>query len=175
MGSALTTHARRLLAQLAGAWQPRVAAAAECRLPFFFYGTLKPGGVNYEHYRLAEAVVDTAPATLDRAALYTDGTYPFVAMLPDATARDLVQGFVMTLADAEYARLLGEIDDLEDYRPGAPVEESWLVRRVATVRLATGERVEAWMYEAGPRVSAQIAAGELTRITSGDWPNDETV
>jgi gamma-glutamylcyclotransferase (GGCT)/AIG2-like uncharacterized protein YtfP len=148
----------------------RVAAAAERRLPFFFYGTLKPGGVNYLRYHLAEALVGEVPATLDRAALYTDGTYPVVLLLSDARPSDQVQGFLMTLADAVYTRLLSELDDLEEYHPNAPLEQSWFVRRVTAVRLASGAQVEAWMYEAGPRVAAQIAAGELTRIDSGDWP-----
>src|SRR5262245_35221738 len=94
----------------------------EGRLPFFFYGTLKPGGVNYKRYRLAEAVVGEAPATLERAALYTDGTYPFAVLSPDASVSEQVYGFVMTLADGEYERLLVELDALEEYRPGAPLE-----------------------------------------------------
>jgi gamma-glutamylcyclotransferase (GGCT)/AIG2-like uncharacterized protein YtfP len=145
-------------------------AAAERRLPFFFYGTLKPGGVNYLRYQLAEALIGEVPATLDSSALYTDGTYPVAVLLDDARASDCVRGFLMTLADSEYTRLLGELDDLEEYRPDTPLEQSWFVRRVAAVRLADGAHVEAWMYEAGPRVVAQIAAGELTRIDSGDWP-----
>ena|GEM_PF-747956 len=169
MSSDLITRARRWLTQLIGR-RVRVAAAAERRLPFFFYGTLKPGGVNYLRYRLAEALVGEVPATLDRAALYTDGTYPVVVLLADARASDQVQGFLMTLADAEYTRLLGELDDLEEYRPDAPLEQSWFVRRVAVVRLSSGAQVEAWIYEAGPRLAAQITAGELTRIDSGDWP-----
>jgi gamma-glutamylcyclotransferase (GGCT)/AIG2-like uncharacterized protein YtfP len=172
MRSDLITLVRRLLTQIVGR-RVRVAAAAERRLPFFFYGTLKPGGVNYLRYQLAEVLVDELPATLDRAALYTDGTYPVAMLLADARPSDQVQGFLMTLADAEYARLLGELDDLEEYRPDAPLEQSWFVRRVAAVRLSSGALVDAWMYEAGPRVAAQIAAGALTRIDSGDWPITE--
>lgn len=172
MRSALIGRARRLTARFSGRVRPPRAVAAEAQLPFFFYGTLKPGGVNYLRYRLAEATVDETPALLERAGLYTDGTYPFVAEPQDAGANDQVRGFVMTLAEDQYDRLLVELDDLEQYRPGAPLEQSWFVRRATTVLLATGERVEAWLYEAGPSVREQILAGRFTRITSGDWPID---
>ena len=142
------------------------------QLPFFVYGTLKPGSINYKRYNLAEATVSELSATLDRAALYTDGIYPFVLLLDDARPDDQVQGFVLTLADAHYPRLLRELDDLEEYDPDALPEQSWLVRRVIHVRLASGAAVETWIYLAGPAVTAQIKAGKLTRVTSGDWPID---
>ena len=144
----------------------------ERRLPFFFYGTLKPGGVNYARYRLSEVTLSETPATLERGALYTDGTYPFVVVSDDASADEQVLGFLMTLADDHYARVLIELDDLEAYLPDAPIEQSWFVRQVSPVVLEGGERVEAWVYVAGPAVAAQIAGGELSRIDSGDWPID---
>ncbi|CAA9358585.1 MAG: hypothetical protein AVDCRST_MAG93-7511, partial [uncultured Chloroflexia bacterium] len=47
------------------------------QLPFFVYGTLKPGESNYVAY-LEGCCVTTRSAIMRNAALFSDGLYPYL-------------------------------------------------------------------------------------------------
>jgi gamma-glutamylcyclotransferase (GGCT)/AIG2-like uncharacterized protein YtfP len=136
-------------------------------LPFFVYGTLKRGESNYAPF-LAGRTTSEQPATLPGAALYSEGAYPYMVVAADLVepSDDSVQGMVMTVDAAEYASLLPQIDMLEDYIPGDPLNE--YERVVCTVQTPAGP-LEAWAYVAAPRVLEAIRRGGFRKLAGGVW------
>jgi gamma-glutamylcyclotransferase (GGCT)/AIG2-like uncharacterized protein YtfP len=135
-------------------------------LPFFVYGTLKRGEPNYARY-LAGHTIAEVPATLPAAALYTAGPYPFLVQTPGLVAPgDHVYGSLVTIRPAEYATIVGHLDDLEGYRPGA--ESNLYERVVITVHTAGGPQ-EAYLYIAGTAIEQEIRAGLLYKVVGGNW------
>ena len=129
-------------------------------LPFFVYGTLRPGEVNHGHF-LRGRTLREEPALLTGAVLYDGPDYPYAVEEPGGT----VAGELVTARPEAYARLLAELDRLEEYRPGDPHN---LYERVAR-EVAVGDgSAYAWVYVAAPSVAAGLrAAGTL--IGGGDW------
>jgi gamma-glutamylcyclotransferase (GGCT)/AIG2-like uncharacterized protein YtfP len=139
-------------------------------LPFFVYGTLKRGEPNYARY-LAGHTIAEVPATLPAAALYTTGPYPFLVQTPDLIkADDTAHGTLITIRPAEYATVVGQLDDLEGYRPGA--ESNLYERIVITVQTASGPQ-EAYVYIAGATTEQEIRAGLLYKVAGGNWHSGE--
>lgn len=136
------------------------------RYPFFVYGTLKGGESNYERY-LAGRTREEIPASLDGAALYTAGPYPFLIREPGPAAPgDCVVGVLVSLIDATYDETLVGLDSLEDYvadRTGNMYE-----RVVTEVLTAEGPRT-AYVYVAGVEAAAAIHAGRMRKIIDGNW------
>lgn len=143
-------------------------------LPFFVYGTLRPGEPN--HALLLHGRTHTEePGRLADAVLYDGPGYPYAVAEPDGGT---VTGDLVTVPPHAYAELLTALDQLEEYAPGAPHNLYERVAREVT-RAADGTRVRAWVYLAAPRVAARLRA-RGTRIEGGDWlarrdpPHDRT-
>ncbi|WP_045557424.1 gamma-glutamylcyclotransferase family protein [Streptomyces sp. FxanaA7] len=164
-------------------------------LPFFVYGTLRPGEPNHDLFLRGRTVAEE-PARMRGMALYDGPGYPYaVESLADADgdgdgdgggdgggggAGDRagdgagrgrggtgeVSGEIVTAAPEEYAELLGVLDQLEEYAPGDPANLYERVERPAT--LADGTVVRAWVYVAAPAVAAGLRARGKP-IESGDW------
>lgn len=135
-------------------------------LPLFVYGTLKPGGANYRNY-LAGCTLVEQPAILRRAALFTDGRYPYLVTDPALVEpRDQVHGILVEVAPSRYPDTLRRIDWLEDFKPHSPW--SLYLRTSTFVELAEGTG-EAWLYEAGAWITASVRAGGLRKIPDGVW------
>ncbi|WP_314221546.1 gamma-glutamylcyclotransferase family protein [Streptomyces zaehneri] len=158
-------------------------------LPFFVYGTLRPGEVNHD-LLLRGRTLREEPARLAGAVLYQGPGYPYAVEEPGGT----VAGELVTPLPRAYARLLAELDRLEEYVPGDPrnlyerVEREVAVTATATATAtaATGadgdadeERegaalrgggpvVRAWVYVAAPAVADRLRARGKP-IESGDW------
>ncbi|MDX2676940.1 gamma-glutamylcyclotransferase family protein [Streptomyces sp. NY05-11A] len=134
-------------------------------LPFFVYGTLRPGEVNHDAF-LRDRTLREEPARLGGAVLYDGPGYPYVVEQPGAAGASVV-GELVTALPAAYARLLAELDRLEEYRPGDPRN---LYERVE--RAVLGEDgstpVRAWVYVAAPAVAARLRARGKP-IEGGDW------
>ncbi|MER6785613.1 gamma-glutamylcyclotransferase family protein [Streptomyces sp. NPDC000658] len=135
-------------------------------LPFFVYGTLRPGEVNHD-LLLRGRTLREEPARLPGALLYDGPGYPYAVEAPgeaDAT----VSGELVTARPEEYARLLADLDRLEEYAPGDPRN---LYERVAreVVRVDGAVPVRAWVYVAAPAVAAGLRARGKP-IGGGDWP-----
>ncbi|MFE3030608.1 gamma-glutamylcyclotransferase family protein [Streptomyces canus] len=133
------------------------------RLPFFVYGTLRPGEANHDLF-LRGRVRSEEPGRLTGALLYDGPGYPYVVEVPDGGP---VFGELVTADPKEYDELLATLDELEEYAPGDPRN---LYERVAreVVRVADGTAVRAWVYVAAPSVAARLRThGKL--IESGDW------
>ena len=132
------------------------------RLPFFVYGTLRPGEVNHGLF-LRGRVRCEEPGRLADALLYDGPGYPYAV---EETGGVVTGVLVTPLADV-YAELLVVLDELEEYRPGDPRN---LYERVTreVIRTADGTSARAWVYVAAAPVAARLRArGEL--IESGDW------
>ncbi|MFF0778928.1 gamma-glutamylcyclotransferase family protein [Streptomyces sp. NPDC003720] len=130
-------------------------------LPFFVYGTLRPGGRNHGLFLRGRTEREEA-GRFAGAALYEGPGYPYAVEEPGGT----VSGELVTASARSYAALLAELDRLEEYVPGDPRN---LYERVARpVERPDGGTTRAWVYLAAPAVAARLRAGGR-RITSGDW------
>ncbi|MEU9152354.1 gamma-glutamylcyclotransferase family protein [Streptomyces sp. NPDC048417] len=132
-------------------------------LPFFVYGTLRPGEINHDLF-LRGRTVSEEPGRLPGAVLYDGPGYPYAVEEPGAD----VCGELVTAHPESYDRLLLELDELEECVPGDPRGLYVRVER-DVVRRRDGAAVRAWVYLAGAAVAAELrAAGR--RVEGGDWP-----
>ena len=131
-------------------------------LPFFVYGTLRPGEANHDLF-LRGRIRAEEPGRLPGALLYDGPGYPYA--VEEAGAGE-VSGELVTALPESYGPLLAELDRLEEYVPGDPRN---LYERVARDVVRTdGTAVRAWVYLAAPGVAARLRArGRL--IEGGDW------
>ncbi|NJP05269.1 MAG: gamma-glutamylcyclotransferase [Chloroflexaceae bacterium] len=130
-------------------------------LPIFVYGTLKPGYEN--HDMIVRSVIKQEPAVLHRAALYTQGAYPFLVQVDDLCEHeDCVKGLLMLLSSGHYAEQLAQMDELEGTVYGL------YERILVTVETSTGLQ-QSWCYTAGPKVLQAIRTGRLVKVNSGVW------
>ncbi|MFE4579135.1 gamma-glutamylcyclotransferase family protein [Streptomyces chartreusis] len=134
------------------------------RLPFFVYGTLRPGEPNHDLF-LRGRVRAEEPARMEGALLYDGPGYPYV--VEEVGGGGVVHGDLVTARPEEYPALLTALDLLEEYAPGDPRS---LYDRVAreVLRETDGTAVRAWVYVAAPAVAARLRA-RGTPIASGDW------
>jgi gamma-glutamylcyclotransferase (GGCT)/AIG2-like uncharacterized protein YtfP len=100
----------------------------EEKLPFFVYGTLRPGQSNF--YLLDGRTQRIRPAYVDDYTLYCLGTYP--SMLPSDAPHARVYGELITPMPHRYQAVMQALDRLEDYDPANP-DVSWYYRIAHTV------------------------------------------
>jgi gamma-glutamylcyclotransferase (GGCT)/AIG2-like uncharacterized protein YtfP len=130
-------------------------------LPFFVYGTLRPGEPNHDLYLRGRTLAEE-PGRLPRAVLYDGPGYPYAVEQPGGEVR----GELVTARPDAYGELLAALDRLEEYVPGDPCN---LYERVARpVLRGDGTLVRAWVYLAAPPVAARLRTCG-TRIEDGDW------
>jgi gamma-glutamylcyclotransferase (GGCT)/AIG2-like uncharacterized protein YtfP len=130
-------------------------------LPFFVYGTLRPGEPNHDLFLRGRTAVEE-PGRLPDAALYDGPGYPYAVERPGGEVR----GELVTARPEAYEDLLAALDRLEEYVPGDP--RNLYVRVARDVVRADGSAVRAWVYLAAPRVAARLRTAG-TRIEGGDW------
>ncbi|KAB1146287.1 gamma-glutamylcyclotransferase [Streptomyces luteolifulvus] len=131
------------------------------RLPFFVYGTLRPGEHNHDAF-LRGRTRSEEPARLDGAVLYDGPGYPYAVPEPAG----VVTGEVVSARPERYGELLRDLDHLEDYASGDPGNLYERVEREVT--RTDGTVLRAWVYLAAPAVAARLRVhGRL--IESGDW------
>ncbi|WP_137989428.1 gamma-glutamylcyclotransferase family protein [Streptomyces vilmorinianum] len=119
-------------------------------LPFFVYGTLRPGEYNHDRFLLGRTSSEE-PAGLPGALLYDGPGYPYAVPGDGRIAGDLV-----TAAPGAYGELLFVLDHLE-----GPAGYERAEREV--VRERDGAVVRAWVWFAAPGTPH----GPLIR--GGDW------
>lgn len=127
----------------------------------FVYGTLMRSAAAAElgaemRARLAREAEWLGPATM-AGRLYNLGRYP--AMKPAQSPGDTLFGEVYRLACPRSA--FRWLDPYEGLRPGAAAPD--YRRCIRQARLATGERVDAWVY------LYQKPVFEVRRVESGCW------
>ncbi|MFJ8605461.1 gamma-glutamylcyclotransferase family protein [Streptomyces shenzhenensis] len=130
-------------------------------LPFFVYGTLRPGGPHHDRY-LRGRTGPAEPGRLTGAVLYDGPGYPYAVADPSG----VVHGDLVTARPEEYGKLLVALDRLEEYVPGDPRSRYERVDR--DVVLGDGSTVRAWVYLAAPAVAARLRSNGR-RIADGDW------
>ncbi|MEU6669524.1 gamma-glutamylcyclotransferase family protein [Streptomyces sp. NPDC046727] len=138
-----------------------IADEASRPLPFFVYGTLRPGEVNHDLF-LRGHTLSAEPGHLTDAVLYNGPGYPYAVDAPGETVR----GELVTARPEAYEELLAALDCLEEYVPGDP--RNLYERAARDVVRAAGGTVRAWVYLAAPRVAARLR-DTGTRIGGGDW------
>jgi gamma-glutamylcyclotransferase (GGCT)/AIG2-like uncharacterized protein YtfP len=132
------------------------------QLPFFVYGTLRPGQANYR-LLLKGYTVAEIPAKIEGMALYSLRTFPIIV---DAGPDSVVQGDLMVVHPVHYEQAVRALDHLEGYDPALDPESS-LYRRVRRqVLLDTGGSALAWVY-LGNR--ALLSDYMHAPIPDGDW------
>ncbi|MDH6627597.1 gamma-glutamylcyclotransferase (GGCT)/AIG2-like uncharacterized protein YtfP [Streptomyces sp. LBL] len=136
--------------------------ARPAELPFFVYGTLRPGEINHDLF-LRGRTRSEEPARLTGAALYDGPGYPYAVEEPGA----VVSGEIVTALPERYGELLADLDRLEEYVPGSPRNLYERVER-RVVRVADGSAVRAWVYVAAPAVTAWLRTRGKP-IEGGDW------
>lgn len=137
------------------------------RLPFFVYGTLRPGQAN--HVLVAGRTAPPKPAVLPGALLYDGPGYPYAALAADATADDTatggVHGELLDVLPGHYDRVLADLDRLEGHVPGA---RGNLYERSALRVVCDGQTCDAWVYVVGEASAAALrASGRI--VPGGDW------
>ncbi|MGW0902313.1 gamma-glutamylcyclotransferase family protein [Streptomyces sp. NPDC002853] len=137
------------------------------RLPFFVYGTLRPGERNHDVH-LRGSIEAEWPAWLPGAVLYEGPGYPY---LVESAEGGPVHGELITAAPSAYDRLLADLDALEEYAPGNPRNLYERVRR--EVVLLGGAPASAWVYVAAPWVATRLRASGAV-IGGGDWMSRRT-
>ncbi|MFF2923466.1 gamma-glutamylcyclotransferase family protein [Streptomyces celluloflavus] len=132
------------------------------RLPFFVYGTLRPGEANYG-WALRGRTVTEEPARIGGASLYDGPGYPYAVAGP---ADAVVYGDLVLPRDTDYDEVCAALDRLEGCAPGDPGS---VYERVATeAGCPDGRTVRAWVYlAAGPLAARLRATG--TPVAGGDW------
>ncbi|MFD8420141.1 gamma-glutamylcyclotransferase family protein [Streptomyces sp. NPDC059466] len=131
------------------------------RLPFFAYGTLRPGEHNHD-LLLRGRTRSEEPGTMRGIVLYDGPGYPYAVEEPAG----VVRGELVTALPEAYGELLGALDRLEEYVPGDP--RNLYERVVGDVIRADGTAARAWVYLAAPAVAARLRAhGRL--VPGGDW------
>ncbi|MFF9894602.1 gamma-glutamylcyclotransferase family protein [Streptomyces longispororuber] len=135
----------------------------EAPLPFFVYGTLRPGGRHHAAF-VRGRVGAATPARLPDTALYAGPGYPYAVETPGAGP---VHGDLLTARPESYPALLADLDRLEEYTPGDP--RSLYVRVARDVLGADGTTARAWIYVAAPRLAARLRA-TATPLRVHAWP-----
>ncbi|MBW5486398.1 gamma-glutamylcyclotransferase family protein [Streptomyces bambusae] len=137
-------------------------AAGAGGLPFFVYGTLRPGEHNHALF-LRGRTAGEEPARLPDAALYDGPGYPYAVHRPGAQ----VVGELVTPSAAAYGEVLAELDRLEEYHgPDRPLN---VYDRLSRPVLRTdGTAVQAWVYLAAPQIARHLERTG-TLIPGGDW------
>ncbi|WP_329385901.1 gamma-glutamylcyclotransferase [Streptomyces sp. NBC_01351] len=131
-------------------------------LPFFVYGTLRPGEVNHDLFLRGRTAAEE-PASLPDAALYDGPGYPYAVTRRGSA----VIGELITATPGAYGELLAALDLLEEYRgPGRPGN---VYDRIACdVLRPDGTPVRAWVYLAAPPLARRLTESG-TEIPGGDW------
>lgn len=134
------------------------------RLPFFVYGTLRPGEANHGRTLRGQTAAEE-PARIGGALLYDGPGYPYAVAGP---ADAVVHGDLVWPRDADYDEVRTALDRLEGYAPGDPGNH---YERVVTEAVCPdGTTVRAWAYLAAEPLAARLRATGVP-IEGGDWLN----
>ncbi len=136
-------------------------------LPFFVYGTLRPGASLYDG--VAEFVVHHEPAVLPGFDLFLTG-YPAIRVSDRRGA--IVHGDLLWTNDHDAA--LMRCDNIENYYPGVDV---MYIRAAVPVYSRSG-RAAAWVYLGGPRTgfpSNYLESGDFKLARPELWHEEVPV
>ena len=141
------------------------AALNKEALPFFVYGSLRPGFGNYRLFQRFDH--ETVDATFSGGAtMYAlSGAFPYMVK-SDSVAP--ITGDLVSIDNlSDYPSALATIDALEGYDANKP-DTSHYIRTRVTVQDIDGNDIEAWTYFASPSHAEDIVS-RLPIVESGDW------
>lgn len=132
------------------------------RLPFFVYGTLRPGRANHARF-LRGRTADEETALVRGVSLYEGPGYPYAVTGP---AEGVVHGGLVRPREDVHDVVRADLDRLEGYVPGAP--GNLYERVVWQAECADGRTVRAWVYVAAEPLAGRLRASG-TPVPGGDW------
>lgn len=142
------------------------------QLPFFVYGTLRPGQSNA--YLLRNRVIQAQPAFLGNVYLFSLGSFPMAVepeQLPSFVKRDTgnlssrtLHGTLITAHPNHYQNVIADLDTLEQYYP-FDLRESMYYRQIRAVITDQQATVRAWIYLGNPANLHPLCP----IIPEGDW------
>jgi gamma-glutamylcyclotransferase (GGCT)/AIG2-like uncharacterized protein YtfP len=134
----------------------RPAMTSSEHLPFFVYGTLRPGG-RHHAWALHGRTTAEEPARLPGARLYEGPGFPYAVAAPREAGAE-VRGELVHPAPERYEEVLATLDRLESR-----------YRRVAVRVLRRDDSpARAWVYLASGPLAARLRASG-TPIPGGEW------
>jgi gamma-glutamylcyclotransferase (GGCT)/AIG2-like uncharacterized protein YtfP len=138
-------------------------------LPFFVYGTLRPGQRNYTQYIRGRSVAEK-PASLEEACLLSLGSFP-MAVHPNQVPRPVlsyekttIQGELIFPHPRHYTQMLRDLDQLEEYNP-FDLSNSMYHRIKQNVFDSDHHTITAWVYMGNRR----FVSYDNKVISNGDW------
>lgn len=133
-------------------------------LPFLVYGTLRPGGGNYENFFSDSNILSTRTVTVSGLKMYGLGNgYPYCVADKDST----IIGTLITVSEEDHNSTLEGTDWLEGFR-SIGSRNNHYDRKVITFWDGT-KNVQAWVYIAAPRTQISILSQGLPVVDNGDW------
>jgi gamma-glutamylcyclotransferase (GGCT)/AIG2-like uncharacterized protein YtfP len=125
----------------------------------FVYGTLKPGGTNFDRYCGTEVV------SVYRAYIYGElYDLPSLGYPGTIHGSSKVQGFVLRFANA---KILAQLDVLEDYEPHRdPAANDYNREAVMAYTVDRTDQIVAWAYFMNPDLVRQWGG---VRLPDGWW------
>lgn len=139
----------------------------------FAYGTLRPGGGNFEHLLQGniEQVFDNA--VINGFDMYSRGSYPVI--VPVMYKNSQIFGTLMQIKKDKLSKVMSALDRLEGYSgPGKSNHYERVVVQVnylsqsgkSTLTPLSGP---AWVYIGGKEAQKQYAHQQGQRLVHGDW------
>lgn len=148
----------------------------EPELPFFVYGTLRPGQGNFRIVK--RDVIESIPASVQGAAVWHGPGFPY-AVHKDVDASLAGSGWVvgdlLYINPARYADAIDSLDGLEGVSYNN--DDRGHYRRIEVdVTVSNGDgtarTVRAWMYVAGASARQSLSSGRFgPPLVTGDWLN----
>lgn len=143
----------------------RAGGPVSGRLPFFVYGTLRPGQQHYA-WALRGRTASEEAATLGGLFLYEGPGYPYAVRCVAGEPGTRVRGDLVWPGPAHYDEVLRVLDELEDHTPGG--RHNRYERVISEVTRRDGGTVAAWVYVAADSLAARLRSTG-TVIAGGDW------
>lgn len=137
-------------------------------LPFFVYGTLRPGEGNHSGFVTPYGRTEHDDVKVNGFDMFLGGGFPYIV---DADDDSVVTGTLIEFYPEDFAKALEGLDFLEGYHDDPTYKYgNHYDRRVVTVDL-NGEKVEAYTYVASANTASRITR-TLPKSASGDWRNN---
>lgn len=128
--------------------------------PVLVYGTLRPGGTNYENF-LAGDTTSEENVQIHGFSMYSNVGYPYLT-----TGEGTVTATLVSVKPEEYDATMYGLDFLEGYRGEDPGRANHYNRRLATFTHEGAEK-KAWIYVLPEQKKHQVSS--LPHISGGDW------
>ena len=133
-------------------------------IPFLVYGTLRPGGGNYENFFGDVRILDIREVTVPGLKMYALGVgYPYCVADENYT----ITGTLITVDPDDHLRALEGTGWLEGVR-NVGNRNNHYDRKVITFQDGK-QTIQAWVYLASEKSQISIQRQNLPVVENGDW------